>query len=147
MSELSRRETLVHGGQVAAAAAMTTLPTGAQTEPLTRDIKLLVLSQRHKETFRQAERLQEIEDVLYPHRADQKAEYTRARDHREQEWGEVSEIESQIVATPANTFAGIAIKLRVAAIEIPKDAHDPNDLAILGALADAERLAGRASAV
>ena len=116
--------------------------TATNSELLTRDIKLLALSQRHKETFRQAERLQEIEDELYPHRDTRKREYTRARGRTEDEWSEVSEIERQIVATPANTFAGIAIKLSVAAIEIPKDAHDRNDLAVLNALADAERLAG-----
>ncbi len=116
--------------------------TAKNSELLTRDIKLLALSQRYKETFSQAERLQAAEDRLYPHRADRKREYARASDRTGQEWGGVSEIERQIVATPANTFAGIAIKLRVAAAEIPKDAHDLNDLAVLNALADAERLAG-----
>ena len=82
--------------------------TANNTELLTRDIKLLALSQRYKEAFSQAERLQDAEDRLYPHRETRKREYTRARGRTEDEWGEVNDIERQIVATPASTFAGIA---------------------------------------
>ena len=114
------------------------------SELLTRDIKLLALSQRHKETFSQAERLQKVEDELCPHRDTRKREYAKASDRTTQERREVRRIESQIAATPANTFAGLVIKLRIAtdglSPEYPRDL-ETDELNLMAALADAERLA------
>ena len=55
-------------------------------------------------------------------------------------------LEKRIAATPANTFAGIAIKLRIATDNMDSDAPRYGDeLNLVSVLADAERLAGRES--
>ena len=89
-------------------------------------------------------------DGLYPHRETRKREYTRARGRTEDEWDEVSRIENQIAATPANTFAGLVVKLRIGVsnqrFKVDLDFHEDqlslDELNLMAALADAERLAG-----
>ena len=124
--------------------------TATSPELLTRDLTLLALSQRHKETLRQTRVLQRIEDGIYPHRETRKREYTRARGRTEDEWDEVSRIEREIAATPANTFAGLVVKLRIGVsnqrfkvdLDFTEDQLLLDERCLMAALADAERLAG-----
>ena len=67
--------------------------------------------------------------------------------------GRMDHIERQIAAIPANTFAGIALKLRIGTDNQPftvdgrfnVDDASADELNLMAALADAERLAARAS--
>ena len=144
MSKITRRETLAGGGKViAAAAVLPVIPTIAHAMSDGEDSELIALWQRHQELWEDRRSLQAAEDRLYPHRETRKREYTKARDRTSQAWGEITQIEHQIATTPANTFAGIAIKLRVPAKNIDNEGpDDPYDLNLKNALADAERLAG-----
>ena len=67
--------------------------------------------------------------------------------------GRMEDIEHQIATIPANTFAGLAIKLRIGTdnqrfktdLDFKEEELSTDELNLMGALADAERLAGRAS--
>ena len=150
MPKLSRRETLARGGQVVAAAAVLSVAAKAGLASEGEDSELITLWQRYQETFSQAERLQEADDRIFPHRADRKAEYARAWDRSKRGWSEVTEIEHQIATTPASTFAGLAIKLRIGTdnqrfktdLQFTEDQLSTDELNLMTALADAERLAG-----
>ena len=60
---------------------------------------------------------------------------------------------AKIAATPANTFAGLAVKLRIGTdnqrfktdLDFQVEDLTPDELSLMNALADAERLAGEAS--
>ena len=62
-------------------------------------------------------------------------------------------LEAKIAGTPANTFAGIAIKLRIGVDNLPMtlgtlpsgEEASTDELNLMSALADIERLAGEAS--
>ncbi len=114
--------------------------TTTNSELLTRDIKLLALSQRLKDARVEAVRLGDRTARLKG-----TPEFGRASDADEAAWKRYGEIEDQIAAIPATTIAGIVIKLRVVAMSAPTqgplDVYETN---IKSALADAERLAGRA---
>ncbi|MEE8607610.1 MAG: hypothetical protein V3S55_08400 [Nitrospiraceae bacterium] len=60
----------------------------------------------------------------------------------------LDEIERKIAATPASTFVGIAIKLRIGVDNLdpldPGETRTTDELNLESALADLERLAGRA---
>ena len=62
-------------------------------------------------------------------------------------WDQFAKMERKIAVIPAKTIAGIVIKLRVLAkTQLPnKGPYDQFELCLKNALADAERLAGRAS--
>ncbi len=65
----------------------------------------------------------------------------------------LDEIERKIAAIPANTFAGLAVKLRIGTdnqrfktdLDFQVEDLTPDELSLMNALADAERLAGEAS--
>ncbi len=117
--------------------------TANNTELLTRDTKLLALWQRHKDCFVRADRLVKkqarIED------SGDKAALAKLNGQQSRAWDDVHEVARQIAETPASTFAGLVIKLRIAADglspEYPRDL-ETDELNLMAALADAERLAG-----
>ncbi len=80
MPKLSRRETLAGGGKAVAAAAVLSVAAKAGLASEGEDSELITLWQRYQETFSQAERLQEADDRIFPHRADREADYARAWD-------------------------------------------------------------------
>ena len=112
-------------------------------ELLTRDIKLLALWQRHKDCFARADRLVEKQPRIEDSGDEQALATLSARQSRA--LGDVHEVARQIAETPASTFAGLVIKLRIAAVglspEYPRDS-ETDELNLMAALADAERLAG-----
>lgn len=58
---------------------------------------------------------------------------------------EIREAEERIAALPASTFAALAVKLRIAADNLPSPEDRYGDhIALASALADVERMAGRA---
>ena len=149
MSKITRRETLARGGQVVAAAAvLSTLPSIAQAQ---EDAELLALWRQHQERFAHTTRLVKEEDRLAV--TGPKTEYAKAWGRTKRGWSEVDEIERQIAAIPANTFAGLAVKLRIGTDNQPfrlypdfqEDQLSADELNLMAALADAERLAGGAS--
>ena len=134
MSKITRRETLAHGGQAVAAAAVlpvvAVIAGGAVAAPAD-DMRLLEMWRRSK-AF----------EAKVGHPGISDAESERCYD-------QYSELRDLIIATPAATPLGIAIKLQIA-VEIEgldKDLVEHPLLvmprAIASALADAERLAGR----
>ena len=152
MSKITRRETLAKGGQAVAAAAVLSVAAKAALASKGEDSELLALWRRHQELWARVTLLQRAEDRLYPHRETRKREYTRARDHTKRAWSEISVIEGQIATIPANSFAGLAIKLRIGTdnqrfktdLNFHVDQLSTDELNLMTALADAERLGGRA---
>ena len=147
MSKLSRRETLARGGQAVVAAAVLPVAAKAALASEGEDSELVTLWRLHQERFERVERLQDVEDRLFPHRA-----RDQAQDRIKQEWRAINEIEHQIATIPANTFAGLAIKLRIGTDNQPFRLYSDlkegdlsaDEFNLMNALADAERLAGRA---
>ena len=77
--------------------------------------------------------IDEINAGLHPEDADSS---DRAMDRK-------GDLEKRIAATPANTFGGIAVKLRIATDNMDPDAPRYGDeLNLLSVFADAKRLAG-----
>lgn len=122
----TRRDTLAG---FAAALAGAALPIAA----VAADEPLIALWQRHQEV----ERLMEVAWSRCRTRADEEAIAEPATEA----W-RVSI--RAIVDARAETFAGLAVKLRVLARDIADGPTDFTDDLIAGALADAERLAGGA---
>ena len=147
MPKLSRRETLAATGKVMAAAVVLPVVVKSALASEGEDSELITLWRRHQERWERASQLQKEEDRLIE--SGPKAELFKAG---ALVWGEVSEIEHQIATTPANTFAGLAIKLRIGTdnqtfktdLWFKVEELCADELSLMTALADAERLAGRA---
>ena len=73
--------------------------------------------------------------------------FTALKEEEEKYLKRVDELEKEIAKTPAHTFAGLAVKLRLATNGIcdPGEGKCTDELNALSALKDAERLAGGAS--
>lgn len=141
---ITRREAMKRGGKVVAAAAVLPVVAKAALVSEGEDSELIALWRRLQERYARAHQLQEEEDRLIE--GEQKAELFNAGAlvlH------EATEIESQIAAIPANTFAGLAIKLRIGTdnqpfrwdLDFQVDELSTDELNLMTALADAERLA------
>ena len=104
------------------------------------DAELFALSRQLEDARANGERLARELDQLKG-----TPEFGKAFDLESEAWNRHAEIERQIGDTPATTINGIVIKLRIVAtsvtLEGPYDVYETN---IKSALADAERLAGRA---
>jgi len=112
--------------------------TAKNSELLTRDIKLLALSQQLEDARVKAVRMGDKTARLKG-----TPEFGRAFDAEDAAWKRYGKIEDQIAAIPATTIAGIVIKLRIVAASVPtQDPLDVYETNIKSALADAERLAG-----
>ena len=131
MSKISRREILARGGQVAAIAAVLPVVAGAAASDAD-DLKLL-------DMWKQAEALEAKGNSL-----------SASDDEVDRLFAKAMELQELIVTTPAVTALGIAIKLRVAVnyealdVDVVENPQLVMPRAIVNALADAERLAGRA---
>ena len=129
---------------IAAAAALPVAVKAAEGE----DSELLALWPRLQERYARAHQLQEEEDRSID--SGQKAELFERGVLVSRE---ATEIERQIAAIPANTFAGLAIKLRIGTdnqsfrtdLWFQEDDATTDELNLMTAFADAERLAGLAS--
>ncbi len=120
---------------------MTTTPRNTAAPSNEPDAELFALSRRLEEARANGERLAKELDQLKG-----TPEFSKAFDLESAAWKHHAEIERQIGETPATTINGIVIKLRIVAtsvtLEGPYDVYETN---IKSALADAERLAGRAT--
>lgn len=153
MSKLSRRETLARAGVAVAAAAVLPVAAKAALASEGEDSKLIALWRRYQERVAHTSRLNEEEDRLIESVAGTEAGRQRIEGLIRRSYDEANEIESQIAATPANTFAGLAIKLRIGTDNQPfrwdlnyrVEELSTDELNLMTALADAERLAGWAS--
>ncbi|MCH8097874.1 MAG: hypothetical protein IID53_12430 [Proteobacteria bacterium] len=144
---VTRREAMKHGGKAVVAAAVLPIVAKSALASEGEDSELIALWLRHQERWERASQLQKEEDRLIE--SGPKAELFKAG---ALVWGEVNEIEHQIAAIPANTFAGLAIKLRIGTdnqtfktdlcFKVEELCMD--ELNLMTALADAERLAGGA---
>lgn len=155
MPKLSRRETLARGGQaVAAAAVLSVVPfpverTDTALFDLRRQWQLAVKIRQE----RRAAWVDAVEEHLPPEyrqrhsreipvrilEASFQAPSVKALDALcDQAEAELREIKRRIFATPAHTIGGIATKLQIRNPNLSSDLER-------SVLADAERLAGRAS--
>ena len=145
MSKITRREILAGGGKAVAAGAVLSVVVKSALASEGEDSELIALWLRHQERWERASQLQKEEDRLIE--SGPKAELFKAG---ALVWGEVNEIEHQIAAIPANTFAGLAIKLRIGTdnqtfktdLWFKVEELTTDELNLMTALADAERLAG-----
>ena len=144
----TRRNVLKGGGKAVAAAAVLPVVVKAALASEGEDSELLALWRRYQERFARITQLAKEEDRLFVNGT--KAELAEADARVKQGWNEVTEIERQIAATPANTFAGLAVKLRIGTDNQPfrlypdfqEDQLSADELNLMAALADAERLSG-----
>ncbi len=136
--KITRRETLARGGQAVAA----TSPDSGDVSPCgDPDAELIALGRQHQDWWAHMCRLVKEEDRLLSAGTD--AERSEIAAQVSQGWDKSSEMERRIAAIPANTFAGIAIKLRIATEDMnEEDMRRPTNANLESALADAERLAG-----
>ena len=152
MPKITRRETLAAGPGVIAAAAVLPIAAKAALASEGEDMELIALWHRLQSRWGRMHVLRDAEERLHPHRETRKREYAKAENRTSQVLGELDDIEHQIAAIPANTFAGLAIKLRIGtdnqifrwALEFKVEELSTDELNLMTALADAERLAGRA---
>ena len=150
MPKLSRRETLARGGKVIAAAAVLSVAAKAALASEGEDSELIALWRRYLERRAHWRRVNEEEDRLIE--SGIKTGGLMINELIRRAGDEVKEVERQIGNTPANTFAGLAIKLRIGTDNQPfkwdlnfkEEQLSTDELNLMTALADAERLAGRA---
>ena len=149
---VTRREAMKHGGKAVVAAAVLPIVAKSALASEGEDSELIALWRRHQERMERMPALRDAEERLHPHRETRKREYAKAENRTSQVLGELDDIEHQIATTPANTFAGLAIKLRIGtdnqifrwALEFKVEELSTDELNLMTALADAERLAGGA---
>lgn len=128
----SRRDVMRGGGKVAAAAAVLAGAAGAAavvpaSAATAADELILQLGRENDRLYAK------LRDPGFPDDLSGKL------------LDEIWDVEARIAALPATTFAALAVKLRIAASNLPSEGDcDGEQINLQSALADVERMAGRA---